>query len=193
MLKKFLVNRESAKQVKACEAQLPEALDLFANSLKAGLTFMQAMAYIAEELSEPLGKEFQHVVQEHRLGLPLEDSFQRLKERVPSEHVQLALAGVLIARQSGGNLGQILKNLAEAIRERQRLQQQVLVLTSQGRMSGWILGTLPFGLGAAIWMMDPDLMMPLVTTWKGGLILGTALVLEGLGAMTIRKIVTMEI
>lgn len=191
-IQSILENRARQKHVRACEAQLAEALDVFANSLRAGLTFVQAMAYLAEELPAPLGKEFQHVVQEHRLGLPLEDSFERLRQRVPSELVRLALAGVLITRQSGGDLAQILKNLSETLRERHRLVEQIRILTSQGRMSGWILGLLPFGLAFALAVMDPELMWPLVTTWKGRLLLLAALTLEGVGAFTIRRIVTIE-
>lgn len=184
---------ERRTYVRACEEQLPEALELFANSLRAGLTFIQAMGYLVEELPAPLGKEFQQVVQEHRLGLPLEESFQRLRARVPSEMLQIALAGVLIARQSGGDMGSVLRHLAESMRERQRLQEQMKVLTSQGRLSGWIVGILPFGLAGMLAIMDPCLMAPLVTTWQGGLLLAGALALEGVGALFIRRIVTVEL
>jgi len=192
-LKAWVGQRRKRQYVKACEAQLPEALDLLANSLKAGLTFMQGMNYMAEELDEPLSREFKHVVQEHRLGLPLEESFQRLRDRVPSESLNFALAGVLIARQSGGDLPRILKSLAEAMREREKLRQHMRAMTSQGRLSGWIVGVLPFALAGTLGVLDPTMMKPLVTTVQGGVVLGVAIILEVVGILLIRRIVTLEV
>ena len=131
------------------ERQLPDALDLMTRALRAGHAFSSALKMAGEEMAEPIAGEFRTVHDEVNFGVSLEQALTHLSERVPLTDLRYFVVAVLIQRDSGGNLTEILGNLSQLIRERLKLLAKVKVLSSEGRMSAWILGLMPFFLAGA--------------------------------------------
>ncbi|HEY8415827.1 MAG TPA: type II secretion system F family protein [Thermaerobacter sp.] len=173
--------------------QLPDALTLMANSLKAGYSFLQAADVVAQELPPPIAEEFAWLVKETRVNIPLEDALANLLDRVPSRDLDLAVTAVLIQKQVGGNLAGVLERTAETIRERVRLQGQVRTLTAQGRLSGWILGLLPVALFFLLMIISPTYVAPLLQQPLGWMLLGAAGVMQVTGALVIRALIRVEV
>lgn len=173
--------------------QLPDGLDLIASSLRAGLTFPQAVSVLIEEMPVPISIEFDIILKEHRLGVSLEDSLEKLKERINDFNVDMFVVSTIIAKQTGGNLANILNQIANTIRERYRLKLQVNTLTSQGRLSGIIVSILPFALLAVISVIDSNFVKSLFSTFLGMGILIIAVIMEIIGALLIKKIVSIDV
>ncbi|MDI3269326.1 MAG: type II secretion system F family protein [Bacillota bacterium] len=175
------------------ERDLPTALDMMSGALKAGNSLLQAMETVARELDSPLGRELEQVIHEMRLNVSLEDALANLLDRVPSDDLDLMVTAIQIQRQVGGNLAIILETIASTIRGRLQVLAEVRVLTSQGRLSGWIVGLLPVALLLFMAMANPSYVQPLFTTTVGWVLLLVGLVLEGIGALIIRKIIQIEV
>ncbi|MBE3590676.1 MAG: type II secretion system F family protein [Firmicutes bacterium] len=187
------VQMRQARRLARCAADLPAALGMMSQALKAGHSFLQAAETVAEELDSPLAEEFGQMVHEIRLNVSTEDALANLVDRVRSDDLDLVVTAVLIQRQVGGNLAQLLDQIAHTIRERVRIQGEVRVLTSQGRLSGWIVGALPVALLVLVSLMNPGYLAPLFHTPLGRALLGTAAVMEALGAFVIHRIVRIEV
>jgi tight adherence protein B len=181
------------KKRKLFESQLPEALDTVANSLRAGLTFLQAINYMAEETSPPISNEFKEVIKEIQLGATIEDALKKLSEKIKSTDLDIFITACLVTRETGGNLAEIVTKISSTIRERQILQNQIKSLTAQGRLSGIVVGVLPFLLAIGFTLIDPELMKPMFTTPLGIGLLALAIVMECIGAFIIKKIITIDI
>lgn len=173
--------------------QVGDALVLMANSLRAGHGFFQALETVSREMGPPISQEFARVLKEINLGVPTEEALQEMALRAKNQDLDLVVTAVLIQRQVGGNLAEILDSIADTIRERVRLQGEVRALTAQGRLSGLIVGGLPFALAAFLLVVNPDYIMTLFQHPVGLLLLVAALVAQGLGAIFIRKIVRIEV
>lgn len=172
--------------------QLPEGLGALATSVRAGLSLPQALATAGGTVAEPLGGEFRRIVEEVRLGGTLDRALDGLEARVPLPDVTLLVAGLKLARSTGGGLAPLLDRVAESVRERARLRGHVRALTAQGRLSGWVVGSMPVVLLVLMAFIDPAFIRPLVATPAGWLILAAAAVLEGFGALTIRAVIRVE-
>ncbi|HEY8393192.1 MAG TPA: type II secretion system F family protein [Thermaerobacter sp.] len=181
------------RRLKEFNEQLPDALTLMANSLKAGYSFLQAADVVARELPPPIAEEFAWLVKETRVNIPLEDALANLLDRVPSGDLDLVVTAVLIQKQVGGNLAGVLERTAETIRERVRLQGQIRTLTAQGRLSGWILGVLPVALFLLLMVMSPSYVAPLLQKPLGWMLLGAAAVMQVTGALVIRALIRVEV
>lgn len=173
--------------------QLPDVLTIMASSLRAGHSFLQSLDTVAKEIAHPAAAEFQRVVAEVRLGRPAEDALEALAERVGSPDFKWAVLAVNIQREVGGNLAEILDNVADTLRERAMLRRQVQVLTAEGRLSGWVLALLPFAIALYMAAVNPDYIGLLVTTKIGLVMLITGGVLLGLGILWMRKIVDIDV
>lgn len=173
--------------------QLVDALVTMANALRAGNSLIQALDVVATEMPPPISQEFGLVVREQRIGVSLDESLDRLAERMKSQDLDLVVNAVKIARQVGGNLAEIFEIIAATVRERFRLEGQIRALTAQGRMQGIVVGLLPVGLGAALYVIDPKMMAPMFETWQGWVLLGAIAVLEVIGGFIIKKIVSIDI
>jgi len=171
---------------------LGDALGLVANSLRTGYGFMQALDMVSREMPAPIAPEFGRVLKEMNLGLSTEDAMSNLTTRVNSDDLNLVITAVLIQRQVGGNLAEVLDNIANTIRERVKLKGEVQTLTAQGRISGMIIGGLPFALGVFIYVINPGYMQVLFTNPMGKIVLGVAFVSQVFGMLIIRKIVDIK-
>jgi tight adherence protein B len=177
----------------AFERQLPDALQSVAAALRAGLTFQQAAEQLARDTPAPLGQELALFGREVRLGLPVEDALLALAERVRSEDLELTVTAVNIARQLGGNLGEILETIAATIRERFRLEGKVRALTAQGKLQGAIVAALPPLLALVMDHLRPDLVRPMLAHAFGWVLVAAVALMEAVGIVLIRKIVRIEV
>jgi tight adherence protein B len=173
--------------------QLPDVLTIMASSLRAGHSFMQALDTTAREISQPAASEFQRVVAEIRLGRPVDDALEALAERVGSGDFKWAVLAVNIQREVGGNLAEILDNVADTLRERAIMRRQIRVLTSEGRLSAWVLALLPMAIATYMFIVNPEYIGLLVTTKLGVIMLVTALCLLAVGIVWMRKIVDIDV
>lgn len=189
----MLVLHKRKKRFAAFEEKLPEALDLMVSAIRAGHGFTSSVGLAARESGEPIGGEFRQCFDEQNFGLDLRVAMHNLADRVPISDVQLIVSSVLIQKESGGNLAEILEKVAHIIRERFRLKRQVRVHTAQGRLTGWILAIMPAVLGFAIFLLDPARMSLLWTHPTGIKLLWIAVIMDTIGALIIRKIVRTRI
>ena len=154
---------------------------------------MQAFELIAREMDAPIGREVQKVVNEVNVGATLETALENMQKRVESPDFELVVTAVLIQRQVGGNLAQILDTISETIQERIRMRREVMALTAQGRMSGMVLGALPIVLAGILMFVNPDYLKPLIEETVGQIAVLGAIILEIVGFVVIRKIVDIKV
>jgi tight adherence protein B len=174
----MLLRTALGKRADKLREQLPDVLTIMASSLRAGHSFLQSLDTVAKEITQPAATEFQRVVAEIRLGRPAEDALEALASRVGSEDFKWAVLAVNIQREVGGNLAEILDNVADTLRERAMLRRQIRVLTSEGRLSAWVLALLPIGIGLYMGAVNPDYISLLFTETIGLFMLGTGFVLR---------------
>ncbi len=189
-----------AKYYRSFEEQLADTLMLMSNGLRAGFSFLQSMEMVSRESPPPIGEEFGRVVQEISVGVPINDALQNLANRVDSMELNLMVTAVIIQREVGGGLAEILEIISEVISERMRIRREVKVLTTQGRMSGLILAALPMAIGLAIHLLskasapyEPSFVESLFYDIRGQIMLGAALVLQMIGAFFIMRIVSIRV
>lgn len=169
--------------------QLGDALLLLSNSLRSGFSFEQALGTVAENMPDPVATEFKTVEKELNVGVSLEQSLNSLGERMSNKDVELLTSAVLIQRQVGGNLAEIVDTISETITERIKLKNRVNALTAQGKISGIMIGSLPVALFVIISMINPDYMEIMYTTTFGKIATAIGLVMEVLGFIVIKKMV----
>lgn len=189
----LLLDISIKRRQKAFTNQLGDMLTMVANALRAGFSFMQAFELIAREMDAPIGREVQKVVNEVNVGVTLESALENMQKRVESADFALVVTAVLIQRQVGGNLAQILDNISGTIQERIRMRREVMALTAQGRMSGIVLALLPIALGLFLTAVSPDYMRPLFEETAGRIAIAVAIVMEIIGFLVIRKIVDIKL
>jgi tight adherence protein B len=190
----FLVlNIKRGRRMRAFEEQFPEALDLIARALKAGHAFATGLKMAADELPEPVGPEFRKTFDEQNFGLPLKDALDNLTLRIPLLDVRFFATAVLIQRETGGNLSEILENLAHVVRERFKILRQVRVYTAHGRFTGYVLLALPAVLGIALSFINPDHMNMLFRERMGQMMLLGALVMQTIGYLWIKQVIKIEV
>jgi len=192
-LPKMYVKRAEGKRVHAFNDQLVDAVTLVSNSLKSGYSFLQGMEAVTREMLPPIAQEFGIALQEMYVGARAEDALTNLTQRVRSDDLDLLVTSMIIQRTVGGNLAEILDNIAYTIRERLRIQRDVRTLTAQERMSGYIIGALPIVLIAVIAIMNRSYVDMLFGTTPGHIMLGAAVVLEVIGFWLIRRIIAIEV
>jgi len=175
------------------EEQFPDTLNTIARSLDAGHAFTAALQYAAQESPEPVSTIFNTAIDEQALGLSSYDALRRMVYRIESMDLIFFVTAVNIQRVTGGNLVEILRNLAHVIRERLKLRRQVRVYTAQGRLSGYILGALPIFLVLALYLMNPPYIKLLFEETAGRYLVAAAVVLQVLGFLFIRKIIRIKI
>lgn len=190
----FLVLKvKRSRRLRTFEEQFPEALDMIARALKAGHAFATGLKMAAEELPDPVGPEFRKTFDEQNFGLPLKDSLDNLARRIPLLDVRFFATAVLIQRETGGNLSEILENLGHVVRERFKILRQVRVYTAHGRFTGYVLLALPAFLGIALSFINPDHMNMLFRERMGQLMLLGALVMQTIGFLWIKQVIKIEV
>ncbi len=187
----LLVRRK--RRLKAFAAQLPDALEMIARGLRSGQSLAFGFSMVASEMPEPISKEFGRVFEEQNLGVPLDDTLRGMTERIPNLDLKFFVTAVILQRQTGGDLAEILDKIGELIRDRFRIWGQVQALTGEGRLSGVILMALPFALFAAVYKLNPDYIMVLFKDPMGTKMLLIATVMQIVGALVIKKIVNIKV
>ena len=165
------IKRQQAQRVKKFEEQLPDALEMLVNALKAGYSLQAAMEFVGQEIPAPLGPEFARFYDEQRLGIDVRSALLSLQERVGTPDIRMFVTSLLIQRETGGNLAEVLGNLGGLMRERVAFRGLVATLTSEPKMSARVLALLPVALFALIAVLNPDFLIPLRTTETGQLLL----------------------
>jgi tight adherence protein B len=189
----FYLRRRTIKRRKAFLEQLADMAQMMANSMKAGFSIMQAFELVATEGPAPASEEFERVVAEVKLGLPLEVALEHLVERIPSEDLELMVVAINVQRQIGGNLAEILLVISTTIRGRVRFQRDVRTLTAQARYSSYIITALPVGVAIVINLLDSPYESMLYTTTLGNVMVGAALVMLALGFFFLNRIADIEV
>lgn len=181
------------RRMEKFEEGLPEALDLICSALRVGHSLNSALGLVTRECPDPVGPEFKICFDEQNYGLEMKTALENMTTRVPIQDLKIVVTGILIQRESGGNLAEVLEKSSEVIRERFRLKRQVKTHTAQGRLTGLILTLLPVALGCAIYFVNPKMMSLLWTKELGRTLLEIASVLIVIGGFIIRKIVNMDV
>jgi tight adherence protein B len=188
-----VLSYKRTRRLRKFEEEFPEALDLMARALKAGHAFVTGLKMVADEMHEPVGPEFRKTFDEQNFGLPLKDALENLTSRMPLLDVRFFATAVMIQRETGGNLSEILENLAHVVRERFKILRQVRVHTAHGRLTGYVLLALPAFLAIALFFINPDHMNLLFREQLGHMLLLATLVLQLVGYVWIRQVVKIEV
>ena len=186
------VKRKKSQRLKKFEEQFPEAIDLIGRALRAGHAFTTGLVMAAEEIPAPVGEEFKLLYDRQNFGMPLPDAMKAFAARIPLIDARFFCTAVLTQRETGGNLGEVLDNLASVIRERFKVKRQVRVLTAHGRITGWVLAGLPPGLALAMFAVAPGHLTILTNDRLGVQMIIAALVLQVMGTLIIRKLVNIR-
>ncbi len=173
--------------------QMPDGLDMISQSLQAGMGLTQAMVYVAKEMPDPLGTEFSVFIEEVNLGLLLGDALKKLEERMALPEVRLFNTALLVQREVGGSLAELLTKLADIIRDRFRIERLIKSLTAQNRMSAWTVSSIPPFLAVFMFIREPEMMNDMLAHPMGRGMLAAALVLEILGIIVFRKLIKIHI
>jgi tight adherence protein B len=187
------VKVKRTRRLHAFEENFPEALDLISRALKAGHAFATGLKMVADEMPEPIGPEFRKTFDEQNFGLPLKDALANLTERIPLLDVRFFSTAVLIQRETGGNLSEILENLSHVVRERFKILRQVRVYTAHGRLTGYVLLGLPAFLAIALFFINPEHMELLFKERMGHIMLIGAAVMQFVGYIWIKQVIKIEV
>ncbi|MBP0714024.1 type II secretion system F family protein [Burkholderia sola] len=187
------VLRRRARRMRKLERQLPEICDMIARALRSGHSFTSTLGMVGDEFSEPMGGEFRVTFDEVNYGVSLHDALMNLATRVPVQDLRYFVIAVLIQRETGGNLAELLDSIAALIRERFKLFDKVRVLSAEGRLSAWILGLLPFGTAAVMALLNREFLSVLWEDPAGIRMVGTMLVSMLFGLFWIRRIVRIRV
>ncbi|MFQ5731595.1 MAG: type II secretion system F family protein [Planctomycetaceae bacterium] len=181
------------RRFKAFARQLPDALELIARALRSGHSLASGMHVVVEEMPNPISTEFAIAYEEQNLGIPLEQALKNMLNRMPNMDLKFFVTAVIIQKQAGGDMAEILDKIGYIIRERFKIMGQVQALTGEGRISGVVLMALPVALFFAVLYLNPDYVMLLFTEELGRQMIGVAVVLQILGAISIKKIIAIKI
>lgn len=187
-----LVNYKRTLRMRKFEEQFPEALDLLGRALRAGHAFTTGLEMIGKEMPDPIGPEFSTLYDQQNYGMPLPDALRLFGERIPVLDARFFVTAVLIQRESGGNLSEVLDNLAHVIRERFRVKRQIRVISAHGRITGWVLVCLPPVLGLVLFAINPETRQLMFYDPLGQRMLVGAVVLQIIGTLIMRKIINVE-
>ena len=193
MIPILIVKRKISLRRKMFNSQIADALVLISSSLRSGYSFMQAIEMVGREMHPPISEEFYRVLREINLGVTTDEAMNHMAERINSVDLDLVVTAVLIQRQIGGNLTEILDNIANTIRERVKIAGHIKTLTAQGRMSGIIISLLPVVVGGIVSILSPGYIMPLFTQAIGHVMIVAAVISEFIGIMLIRNIVDIKL
>jgi len=186
------VKRSRRKRLTAIEKQLPDAMTSISNCIKSGLTFQQGMQNVAEQLPEPISREFGRVLREMQLGSSAERALNNLARRVPSTDVRLMVTAILISQQVGGSLSAVLDNIVVTVSDRLQIKRDIHTITSTGRISGMVIGLLPLFIAVILMLISPGYMQQFFIEETGRIMLLAAAGMEIIGYMLINRIVSVK-
>jgi tight adherence protein B len=180
------------RRVRKFEEQLPEGLALISRALKAGHTFTTGLQMVAEEMGPPIGAEFKQLFDEQNFGRPLPEALKEFARRVPLLDARFFVTAVMIQREAGGNLAEVLDNIATVIRDRFRVKRQIRVISAHARMTGWVLIGVPPGLATVLFVINPAHLRTMTDSPLGINLIIAAIVLQIIGSLIIRKLIKIE-
>ncbi|MBC8462680.1 MAG: type II secretion system F family protein [Deltaproteobacteria bacterium] len=189
----FYLKRKRKRRMEKFERQLPDGLDLIARSLKAGHAFISGMRMVADEFDDPLGTEFEETLEEINLGASVPDALKDLPNRVSCDEIRYFVVAVILQRESGGNLAEVVESLANVIRERFKFHGKIRTLSAEGKLSAGVLIAIPFFVAIVFFFLRPEYLKPLYTEFVGRIILGVAGFMMLMGIMVIRKMIRIEV
>jgi tight adherence protein B len=193
LLPSLYVGRAAGKRAAKLGAQLPEALTLISNSIKAGFGLMQALDLASREMEHPLSTEIRRTLHDINVGSATDTALENMAKRCGSDDLDIVITAMLIQQSSGGNLSEILDNVAHTMRERIRIRGEIKTLTTQQTFTGWIIGALPFAMLALFSVVNPSYETPMFRETLGQLMLVGACVLEFFGVLLIRRVLAIEV
>jgi len=189
----IVMNARKNRRMKKFIMYFPEALEMFARSLRAGHSFTGAIQLVGQEMPDPIGPEFHKVFDEQNLGIPLRNALVSMTDRIDLLDVKFFVTAILIQRETGGNLAEIIDKISYVIRERFRVQGQLKIFTAQARLTGMVLAFLPVVVSFLLFLLSPDYMKPLWEEAMGRSMIVGAVVMQILGMLVIRKIIRIKI
>ena len=187
------MKRRQRKRLEAFQAQLPDAIDMLVSAMKAGYSFQAAMNFIGEEMPAPLGPEFARFYDEQRLGIDVRSALLSLQTRVDSMDLKMFVTAVLVQRESGGNLGEVLANISDIMRERFALEGELVTLTAESRLSARILAALPLLVFVGMFALNPSFMRPMLQQSAGQIMLILAGVSVAMGYLVMVRIADIDV
>ena len=187
-----ILRMQRTRRIQKFEEQFPEGLALISRALKAGHTFTTGLAMVAEEMPQPIGPEFKALYDQQNYGMPIGDALREFARRVPLLDARFFVTAVLIQRESGGNLSEILDNIASVIRDRFRVKRQIRVVSAHARMTGWVLVCIPPALALILSIINPEHFRTLTGSSLGIKMIWTAIGLQTIGTLVIRKMIKLE-
>ena len=193
LLPRFYVSHAKSKRVRKLENQLPDALTMLANSLKAGFGLMQSLDLASRELSHPLATDIRRLMHDINIGMKTDEALAQFAHRSGSADLDIVVTAMLIQQATGGNLAEILDTVGYTMRERNRIRGEIKTLTTQQTLTGFIIGGLPIVIAFGITVVNPDYIRPLYTTLPGYIMLAFAAVMETFGVLVIKKILAIEV
>lgn len=181
------------RRIKAYESQMVDAMQLLANGIRAGLSLPQSLGMVVDEMPQPISQEFNMILQQNKIGVPLEECFEGLVKRIPTEDNEMFVASVNILRETGGNLAEVFDTIVDVIRERVRLKQKIDTYIAQGMFQGATIFAMPWAIGVIFAFNDPEMMKPMVTHPLGWVALFLILGFDLAGGFVILKIVKIKV
>jgi len=186
LLPMVFVSMAKGARIKKFQSQLVDTLMIFSSSLKGGLSFVQALEIVCEEMPAPANQEFGLILKENKLGVSLEDSLQSLRRRMPIEEVGLIVSSILVAKETGGELTRVFSRLVDTIRDKLKLKEKMETLTLQGKLQGYIMSVLPFVFTVFVYKQNPEHFLVFRDTQTGKMLLVVAIVLQIVGMFLIK-------
>lgn len=192
-LPRMWLQRKWNERIRLVNEQIEEAMIYMANSFKANPSLPEAIADVTSAMGAPISQEFTVLLREYKLGTPLDQCLIRLQQRMPSRNLELAISALLVGRTVGGDIPKILEDIAGTIRESYRLERVIDTQTAQGKMQAWVMGAMPAAVVGLFYLMDPDLITPLFSTFFGYVVIAIAIVLNMVGVVLILNIVNIRV
>lgn len=192
LLPGIYVRMAKVKRGKRLNDQLPEALSILSNGLRAGLSFTQSMLVAGKEMEDPIAYEFSKIVRDNSLGKPIDEALSDFSRRTEDEDIDIFVTAILIQRQVGGNLSEILDVLANTIRERIKLRGDIKTITAQSKISAIVVGSIPFVLALLLNLINPEFILPLFNTLIGNILIGVVLTMQTIGVLVLIKIIKVK-
>jgi tight adherence protein B len=189
----FLIRFAGGREKRRFEKQLPDTLTLLSTSLRAGYSLLQAIEAVSSEAPDPTAREFGRAMAEARLGRTVTGAMEGIVERTQSKDFEWAVMAIEIQREVGGNLAEVLQTVGDTMRARNRLKGEIRALTAEGRISAFVLGSLPFAMAAFLWFTNRDYLQPLLDETFGRISIGVGLLLMVAGIWWLKKIVDIEV
>ena len=193
IIPELIIGIKKSKRMGKINSELPEALNIISNGLRAGFSFNQALATVITEISGPISEEFKKVLRDNSLGKPLEEALTNMSERTDDEDLDMVITALIIQRQVGGNLAEILDTISHTIRERIRIKSEIKTLTAQGRISGGIVSLLPIALALALSVISPGYLTVLFTTFIGKFMVVIGVVMQLIGIFILTRLVDIKV